>query len=434
MAAEWELEEFLTENLERGRRLLADSEEHRGCTDLQRFVSYLDSTIQLHRIFLHGNRERRAGLALRQKEQGLVVLLRCMLLGLPQPVQLSILDAQCYNAAVEASFEVKGSGSPHSALLATLGLAAAVCAFSKGDAAQLRHVLATTTDIVAGWRSHTQQEAAHLESHQRAAGFGTDVTAAEVEQLAVLLLQCAASSLRDLSRQVHPPRHQEASIYCQAAVAASRRLLALCPSLAACQRFCLGGLLLDSPAEAVAAFRAAMQAAGPTNALLCGATARLHLAPLLLHGAEGPVVRPAELQQLASDADRFFKLCKPWLVKAAMQFYSKTLNEFNRTLAELAARYPGAALVPAIGRLVAGGPPPELLPKPKALPRCAQCNVACLQSRRCSACKQAVYCGRQCQLEHWKRGGHKQRCAALAAAAAAAPAGGGGGGGGGRSA
>ena len=35
MAAEWELEEFLTENLERGRRLLADSEEHRGCTDLQ---------------------------------------------------------------------------------------------------------------------------------------------------------------------------------------------------------------------------------------------------------------------------------------------------------------------------------------------------------------------------------------------------------------
>ena len=176
------------------------------------------------------------------------------------------------------SFEVKGSGSPHSALLATLGLAAAVCAFSKGDAAQLRHVLATTTDIVAGWRSHTQQEAAHLESHQRAAGFGTDVTAAEVEQLAVLLLQCAASSLRDLSRQVHPPRHQEASIYCQAAVAASRRLLALCPSLAACQRFCLGGLLLDSPAEAVAAFRAAMQAAGPTNgglALLpCGSHQR----------------------------------------------------------------------------------------------------------------------------------------------------------------
>ena len=36
---------------------------------MQRFVSYLDSTIQLHRIFLHGNRERRAGLALRQKEQ-----------------------------------------------------------------------------------------------------------------------------------------------------------------------------------------------------------------------------------------------------------------------------------------------------------------------------------------------------------------------------
>ena len=32
---EWQLEQFLSERVERGRTLLAESEEHRGSTDLQ---------------------------------------------------------------------------------------------------------------------------------------------------------------------------------------------------------------------------------------------------------------------------------------------------------------------------------------------------------------------------------------------------------------
>ena len=32
---EWQLEQFLAERVERGRKLLAESEEHRGSTDLQ---------------------------------------------------------------------------------------------------------------------------------------------------------------------------------------------------------------------------------------------------------------------------------------------------------------------------------------------------------------------------------------------------------------
>ena len=32
---EWQLEQFMAEKVERGRKLLAESEEHRGSTDLQ---------------------------------------------------------------------------------------------------------------------------------------------------------------------------------------------------------------------------------------------------------------------------------------------------------------------------------------------------------------------------------------------------------------
>ena len=30
--------------------------------------------------------------------------------------------------------------------------------------------------------------------------------------------------------------------------------------------------------------------------------------------------------------------------------------------------------------------------------------------KRCGRCKQGFYCGKACQVEHWKRGGHKQAC------------------------
>ena len=35
MACQWQLEPFLAERVERGRRLLAESEAHQGGTDLQ---------------------------------------------------------------------------------------------------------------------------------------------------------------------------------------------------------------------------------------------------------------------------------------------------------------------------------------------------------------------------------------------------------------
>ena len=31
----------------------------------------------------------------------------------------------------------------------------------------------------------------------------------------------------------------------------------------------------------------------------------------------------------------------------------------------------------------------------------------------CSSCRNAVYCGRSCQKEHWRNGGHRESCSAL---------------------
>ncbi len=42
-------------------------------------------------------------------------------------------------------------------------------------------------------------------------------------------------------------------------------------------------------------------------------------------------------------------------------------------------------------------------------PTCSGASEADVPVERCAACKQARYCGRACQVAHWK-GGHKQEC------------------------
>ncbi|KAI7840083.1 hypothetical protein COHA_006213 [Chlorella ohadii] len=49
---------------------------------------------------------------------------------------------------------------------------------------------------------------------------------------------------------------------------------------------------------------------------------------------------------------------------------------------------------------------------------CAQCSTPAMHLKRCAACKQVSYCSRECQVKHWKEGGHKDACTGLAAAAA----------------
>jgi hypothetical protein len=109
---DWQLEQFLAERVERARKLLAESEEHRGSTDLQvcvgsgaghrrgsagvaasepldsiatiswppyrfspgyhalqRFVEQMDLTVALHRTFLRGDGQPRQGLSERERQQ-----------------------------------------------------------------------------------------------------------------------------------------------------------------------------------------------------------------------------------------------------------------------------------------------------------------------------------------------------------------------------
>ena len=55
---------------------------------------------------------------------------------------------------------------------------------------------------------------------------------------------------------------------------------------------------------------------------------------------------------------------------------------------------------------------------------CANCSVPegqfGVKLLPCSRCKLVSYCGKACQAQHWKAGGHKQRCVAVIDRSAAA--------------
>ncbi|PRW56505.1 ubiquitin carboxyl-terminal hydrolase 15-like [Chlorella sorokiniana] len=54
-------------------------------------------------------------------------------------------------------------------------------------------------------------------------------------------------------------------------------------------------------------------------------------------------------------------------------------------------------------------------PQPSVRVVCDGCKRTALGLRLCARCRSCRYCSRQCQVKHWKEGGHKQQCAALAA-------------------
>ena len=48
---------------------------------------------------------------------------------------------------------------------------------------------------------------------------------------------------------------------------------------------------------------------------------------------------------------------------------------------------------------------------------CANCGIlgesVGVKLNSCSRCKAVKYCGKACQLKHWKEGGHKKICLTL---------------------
>ncbi|PRW56765.1 HIT MYND zinc finger [Chlorella sorokiniana] len=61
-------------------------------------------------------------------------------------------------------------------------------------------------------------------------------------------------------------------------------------------------------------------------------------------------------------------------------------------------------------------PSPEDIPDRQALlPRCDGCHRQALHVRKCAQCRSVSYCSQECQVRHWKEGGHKEACRTLAA-------------------
>jgi len=94
-----------------------------------------------------------------------------------------------------------------------------------------------------------------------------------------------------------------------------------------------------------------------------------------------------------------------WYRKAAEQGWSGGEEAAMRAEGELRKQQRAAA------------PPSLSAATPLSTSRtcCANCGVAetaggSVALKPCSRCKTVVYCGRDCQKQHWKSGGHRAAC------------------------
>ena len=49
-----------------------------------------------------------------------------------------------------------------------------------------------------------------------------------------------------------------------------------------------------------------------------------------------------------------------------------------------------------------------------SIPDCANCASSDLDLNACARCRLVSHCSQACQVQHWKKGGHKERCVAVA--------------------
>jgi hypothetical protein len=94
------------------------------------------------------------------------------------------------------------------------------------------------------------------------------------------------------------------------------------------------------------------------------------------------------------------------------QVFQRGLAQKKANLGVTAAVFTGQAMLPVQQR--SKGPIHNGAPV-----ACSGCGREFVQLRKCSVCRQAAYCSRECQVRHWKEGGHRRECAQLAVAAGA---------------
>ena len=133
-------------------------------------------------------------------------------------------------------------------------------------------------------------------------------------------------------------------------------------------------------------------------------------AAALYGGAGGPRFSFSEMQALQDQADQELLLCKPWMPTHAYRSYQRGFVQHREAVCKLAADFPGLATLPVQRH-------PRGVAHTADAVACSGCGRQAMQLRKCSGCRHAAYCSRECQVRHWKEGGHRRECAHLAAAA-----------------
>ncbi|KAL4434339.1 hypothetical protein ABPG75_000780 [Micractinium tetrahymenae] len=399
----WQLDEFLAERVERARRLLAESPEHRGSIDMAEFVEAMDLVERLHHLLLDDTGHIREGASLAEQREALAAFVRIEYL---DPAD-GVTTGECLAALEQAAGRV---GPPddcepdnilpwHLLAMAATAMPSASLAKHSPHSPQHRQqheTFASRAGLLADCLS-SRGTAAELDAVLSSAGLGFELTASQVRQVCLLAQLRALETAVTMYLGDEASERQRAAVLVQRLAPVARRLVAADRSRPS---YHLRLALLSEPARAAGSLRTAVQLASEQRAHWRLTEAAFELAKYMLAGAEGRRVSRQEVQQLLQQGQRAQRLCHPWLPAFQRKALARAGAAASKAFeAAAAAVQPGQDILPAAD----SRPAAEVELKP---------------GLRCDGCSDAVphLRNRQCQVRHWKEGGHKQECAQLAAA------------------
>ncbi|PRW60732.1 13e12 repeat-containing [Chlorella sorokiniana] len=190
----WQLPQEVAERVERARRLLADSEAHRGSADLQHFAESAALTEQLHRAWLLEDGTVRQRMTTAQKQQGLVLFLLWSLNHLQGMPHVSEPEDSCIEALHKTANAFMASRPSRSAHLSShfswmLGWWPMNAVFASSHWDATLHARAQR-ELRQGWMSSWEKEAQRsslLQLVQQQQGFQPAISTGQLHQLFLLV-------------------------------------------------------------------------------------------------------------------------------------------------------------------------------------------------------------------------------------------------------
>lgn len=400
--APWRLDPLVAERLEKNRQQLVEAGgPHEGSADMRNNVEYADAIIAYHELAFDRNGRPLPSLTHGQRIQLCVCF--CKAISRHPLISLGI-DPRADHLLGMAG-PLLPVDEPCGAMLSLATQVAAVCApFPSHDyelkvqkTEQLEHIVRMCPEAAQG-----------LPDWLRKQGSAHTITVLELRRLAHYRVVKAAMGLmeeaRAAGRPLPPPLLRQAK---QSAAA----LVALAPDW---PRYLLLQAEVFSAADdlktAAAINRRVIEAATAQNAHYWAAQGAINLALFLMSGAEGPTFELAAVNKLLDDAEREYKLSRAWAA-ASYKRSIADVKEAREDLKHMMAADPrGATRLKADWGGGWGGAAVK-----SSGSECAWCHENVIEVKKCSACKAVAYCSRECQVAHWKQGGHKTECANLAA-------------------